>query len=168
VEINIRINGVEKKLILEGKGDRFRFSIGEMEYDVAFEPLSNGAFTFFVGNRSYVAYVSDDGGSTHLAIGGRCFRIEKEKDDDRREGSRGAAHADGKVESPMPGNIIKVNVKEGDAVEADQAVVVIESMKMQNEIPAPVSGRVARVSCAVGDQVSFGDVLVEITPGDET
>ena len=66
----------------------------------------------------------------------------------------------------MPGNIIAVNVSEGDVVEANQAVVVIESMKMQNEIPSPIDGKVAKVNCAVGDQVDFGHVLVEITPED--
>ena len=84
----------------------------------------------------------------------------------RRGGAGASAHSDGKVESPMPGNIIKVCVNEGDMVEAQQPVVVIESMKMQNEIPAPVGGEVARVSCSVGDQVGFGDVLVEITPAE--
>ena len=66
----------------------------------------------------------------------------------------------------MPGNIIKVCVKEGDTVEAQQALVVIESMKMQNEIPSPVGGEVTKVSCAVGDQVSFGDVLIEVSPAE--
>jgi biotin carboxyl carrier protein len=167
VELNICINGIEKTLDLEGKGDRYRCSIDGTEYDVTVEPLSNGAFTFFVGNRSYVALLTDDGDCTHLAVDGKTFQVEKEKDDDQRGGAGASAHADGKVESPMPGNIIKISVKEGDSVEAHQAVVVIESMKMQNEIPAPVSGVVAKVACAEGDQVSFGDVLVEITPKDE-
>lgn len=166
MELNVRINGVDKTLSLEKKGDEYQISMGDREYRVAAEPLSNGAFTFFVGNRSFVAYLSEVGDVTRLAIRGRTYHVEKELDDGQRGGSASSGHADGKVASPMPGNIIKVCVEEGEAVEANQAVVVIESMKMQNEIPAPVGGKITRVSCAVGDQVSFGDVLVEITPGE--
>lgn len=164
MELNICINGVEKTLSLEEKDDGFHFSIDGKDYLVTAEPLANGSFAFFVNNRSYVAYLSNDGAVTHLAIGGRNFAVDKETDDDRRGGAGASAHADGKVECPMPGNIIKVCVEEGDVVEANQAVVVIESMKMQNEIPSPVGGEISKVNCAVGDQVGFGDVLVEITP----
>lgn len=55
-----------------------------------------------------------------------------------------------------------VNVEEGQKVKAGQALVVIESMKMQNEITSPVAGRIAKVSCKPGDQVNFGDVLVVV------
>jgi biotin carboxyl carrier protein len=164
MELNICINGVEKALSLEKKDDGYHFSIDGKEYRVTAEPLANGSFTFFVENKSYTAYLSDDGDVTHLAIEGRNFVIEKETDDGQRGGAGASAHTDGKVESPMPGNIIRVCVEEGDVVEANQAMVVIESMKMQNEIPSPVGGEIAKVNCAVGDQVGFGDVLVEITP----
>jgi biotin carboxyl carrier protein len=166
VEVNVCINGVEKTLSLEKKDDCYRFSVDGREYRVAAERLTNGAFAMFVDDRSYVAYLTEDGAVAHLAIGGRNFRVKRQSEDERRGGAGTSSHADGKVESPMPGNIIKVCVSEGDVVEARQAVVVIESMKMQNEIPSPVSGQVATVLCAVGDQVSFGDVLVEITPAE--
>jgi biotin carboxyl carrier protein len=165
VDIRVCINGVEKTLSIEKKDDGFRLAIDGRQYSVSAEPLANGSLAFFVENRSYVAYLSEDGINTHLAIAGTNYRIEKPSaDDDTRGGAGTAGHADGTVESPMPGNIIKVCVQEGDTVEAEQAVVVIESMKMQNEITSPVAGEVTKVSCAVGDQVSFGDVLVEVTP----
>ena len=163
--MKVCIDGVEKTVGVEKRDDRYQFSIDGREYSVAAERLSNGSFTFFVENRPYVAYVSEDGNNRHLAIAGNNYRIDQPWADDDASGGVGpSGHSDGKVESPMPGNIIKVCVMEGDKVEAQQAVVVIESMKMQNEIPSPVSGEVTKVSCAVGDQVSFGDVLVEVTP----
>jgi len=167
VGFTIFIDGVEKEINIDKKGDSYQFTIEGREYPVSAQPLSNGSFTFFVGSRSYVAHVSNGEGGKHLTIGGRRFFIEGEKEDGgSRAGAGASAHADGKVESPMPGNIIAVNVKEGDAVEAEQAVVVIESMKMQNEITAPVAGKVGKVHCSVGDQVNFGDLLVEITPAE--
>ena len=165
MEISIRIDGVEKKLDVEKKGEVYRFVIDGREYDVQARSLANGAFTYFVDNRSYVAYLTRGTGGTHLAVRGKNFLVESEEDNGNHAGARGsAAHADGKVESPMPGNIIALPVEVGDKVEVNQPVVVIESMKMQNEITSPVNGEVAKINCSVGDQVNFGDVLVEITP----
>jgi len=167
VEKTILINGVEKKLVIDKKDGGFRFSIGDKNYAVLAESLTNGTIAFFVNNRSYVAHVTRGGGGLRIALGGvNFFMAGGEDDGERRTGAGGSAHSDGKVQSPMPGNIIAVNVKVGDAVAADQAVVVIESMKMQNEITSPVAGRVVKVSCSVGDQVNFGEALVEITPAE--
>ncbi len=67
-----------------------------------------------------------------------------------------------KVESPMPGTVLKMNVKVGDSVEAGQAVAVLEAMKMENDIVAPSAGTVASVNVSVGDNVNTGDILVTI------
>ena len=66
------------------------------------------------------------------------------------------------VNAPMPGNILKVNVKTGDAVKAGQVLVVLEAMKMENEIMAPKSGTVTQVVTSKGASVSTGDALVVI------
>lgn len=67
-----------------------------------------------------------------------------------------------KVEAPMPGTIMKVNVKVGDTVSEGDPVVVLEAMKMENDIPATVSGKVAAVNVSSGDNVEAGAVLVVI------
>lgn len=164
MDLNLCIDGVEKKLDVEKKDGVYRFNIDGNEYNVTAENLANGSFAFFVNNRSFVAHITKTRGGTYIAVDGRNFLIEGEGEDDDQRGGSTSAHADGKVESPMPGNIIAVHVKEGDIVEANQAVVVIESMKMQNEIVAPCNGQVIKVGCAVGEQVNFGDLLVEIAP----
>lgn len=64
------------------------------------------------------------------------------------------------VKSPMPGTILDVKVKAGDAVKAGQCVCVLEAMKMENEIPAPKDGTVAQVVASKGATVEAGDVLV--------
>jgi biotin carboxyl carrier protein len=66
------------------------------------------------------------------------------------------------VKSPMPGRVVRVLVEAGENVEEGQAVVVIEAMKMQNELKSPKAGRVARVVVGVGDAVGSGDVLVVV------
>ncbi|MBQ4110802.1 MAG: biotin/lipoyl-binding protein [Clostridia bacterium] len=67
-----------------------------------------------------------------------------------------------KAESPMPGTILKVNVNVGDTVTEGQAIMVLEAMKMENEIPAPVSGKVVSVNVKQGDAVETGTVLAVI------
>lgn len=66
------------------------------------------------------------------------------------------------VEAPMPGTILKVLVSNGQAVKSGDAVVILEAMKMENEITAPVDGTVTSVCVANGDSVDVGKVLVTI------
>ena len=64
------------------------------------------------------------------------------------------------VSAPMPGKILSVNVKAGDAVKAGDVLLILEAMKMQNEIMAPADGTVSEVRAAAGQNVQPGDVLV--------
>ncbi len=67
-----------------------------------------------------------------------------------------------KVSSPMQGKILRLNNKPGDAVKKGQAVIILEAMKMENEIVAPEDGKVASVDATVGAQVESGDTLVTL------
>lgn len=66
------------------------------------------------------------------------------------------------VEAPLPGNIFAIKVKEGDAVKAGDVLIVIEAMKMENEVCAPSDGVVKQVAVAKGQMVATGDPLVVI------
>ncbi|WP_291571048.1 biotin/lipoyl-containing protein [Clostridium sp. UBA4548] len=67
-----------------------------------------------------------------------------------------------KIECPMPGTIVKVNVTEGATVKKGDVLVVLEAMKMENEIMSPVDGTIAQVNVAKGVAVNSGDLLVVI------
>ena len=71
---------------------------------------------------------------------------------------------DGKVKPPMPGKIVEVKVKEGQAVAEGDVLVVLEAMKMQNDLKSPLAGKVTRVHVADGTNVEASTVLVEIEP----
>ncbi len=99
------------------------------------------------------------------------WRIEVEIEPERRavlreraRRSAGAASQGGPVEvrAIIPGRIVAVTVRPGDTVEAGQQILVVEAMKMQNELRAPREGSVERVGVAVGDTIDVGDLLVVI------
>lgn len=162
VELVVSIEGERKKLTVEKKGRHYLFRLDGKEYLVQASTLASGSVAFLVGNRSYLAHIARGSGGRVLTLGGRDYRVAGGEEDEGAGGSRGSGHGDGTVQSPMPGSVVAVNVEEGQKVKAGQALVVIESMKMQNEITSPVAGRIAKVSCKPGDQVNFGDVLVVV------
>lgn len=67
-----------------------------------------------------------------------------------------------KIEAPMPGNILRVNVNAGDSVKKGDVLLVLEAMKMENEIKSPKDGTIGDVAVKSGAQVNTGDVLVVI------
>ena len=73
-----------------------------------------------------------------------------------------AGGADGGIRAPMPGVAVEIEVSVGDQVEANQRLALIESMKMQTEIKAPVAGTVRAVRVAPGDSFERGAVLIEV------
>ena len=99
-----------------------------------------------------------------VLIDGR--RFEFEMSDPRslqgRRSAGGSAAGPRPVKAPMPGRVVRVLVAVGDDVAEQQGAVVIEAMKMQNELKSPKSGRVIRVAVAEGDTVGAGDVLIVV------
>ena len=72
------------------------------------------------------------------------------------------ARGEGGITAPMPGLVLTIKVKEGDTVQAGQALLVMEAMKMENAITASYNGTVARIYVREGDSISEGDLLVEV------
>jgi len=79
-----------------------------------------------------------------------------------RRGGIGAESGEISIKAPMPGMIVAVPVQEGQAVTAGQTVVILESMKMQNELKSPRAGTVQRVSTSAGQSVEQGKLLITI------
>jgi acetyl/propionyl-CoA carboxylase alpha subunit len=122
--------------------------------------LQRGVMSLLVEGRQYRCVLDGDG----VVIDGRRFGFDVE-DPRSLQGRRGAgAGADGPraVKAPMPGRVVRMLVNAGDEVEQGQGLVVIEAMKMQNELKSPKAGRVAKVGVGVEETVGAGDVLVVI------
>lgn len=164
MEMKICIDGEERALSVVREGTGYTVTMEGRTFNVGDVTLGEGTLAFLVDRRSVLAHVSNGTGETLLSIGGRNHRIVREELDTDLPGGTHGAGGDGRIEAPMPGNIVSVKVAEGDTVAAGDAVIVLESMKMQNEITAPIAGVVRRLGCSEGQQVSFGEILAVIEP----
>jgi len=118
-----------------------------------------GVYSVIVDGASYEVRVAGD----EIFVRGRRFRFETE--DPRRWKRRGAgAGVAGRVAivASMPGRIVRVLAAAGDQVTAGQGIVVIEAMKMQNELKAPRDGRVTAIEVKDDDRVNAGAILATI------
>ena len=99
-----------------------------------------------------------------ITVNGNVYDVTVEEGTGNGAPAAKAAGAQGavKVNAPMPGKILKVNAAAGAAVKKGDVLVVLEAMKMENEICAPQDGTVATVECAAGDSVESGKVLVSM------
>jgi len=104
------------------------------------------------------AETARDGDAIWVHFRGRTFRFEISRD--RRRRASGVPQGD--LTSPMPGQVQRILVAEGETVTAGQPLLVVEAMKMQLEIKAPHAGRVQRVLTEEGQQVEAGAALVEL------
>ena len=106
------------------------------------------------------------GAELHLWLDGALFVFQRVET--RRRGGAGPADAPGDILAPMPGAVLEVLVAEGDRVERNQTVVLMESMKMELVITAPRAGVVRRVAVEPGQQVDRGMRLLELGPEGDT
>jgi biotin carboxyl carrier protein len=122
--------------------------------------LQPGVMSLMVDHQQYRSVLDGDG----VWIAGQRFEFAVE-DPRSLQGRRGAgAGSDGPrpVKAPMPGRVVRVLVQPGDEVIEGAGVVVIEAMKMQNELKSPKTGKVVRVAVEVGGTVGAGDVLAVV------
>ena len=165
MKLDLNINGREDEIELTAGDPVYRFRLGETgEREANVESPQTGVYSVLVDGRSYDAYVEDlPGGTIVVTIAGHRFEIEAR---DPRRWSRKAAGRGGdarqSIVSPMPGKVVRVLVAVGDAVEAGQGIVVVEAMKMQNEMKAARAGTVLSIGAKEGATVMAGELLVTI------
>lgn len=121
-----------------------------------------------VGDTVHRVIARREGGRGHYTLWVDGWRFDAEALDERaraiRELSAATAAATGPapLKAPMPGLIVRVNVQPGDTVQPGQGLVVMEAMKMENELKASAAGRVKAVLAAPGSAVEKGALLVEL------
>lgn len=122
------------------------------------EPAGEGRYSVLIEGRSYQVELA---GSNEIVVNGRTLRVSVE--DPRKLRGRGSSekgHGRQTIASPMPGRVIRVLVAKGQEVEAGQGLIVVEAMKMQNEMKSPKAGKILEVRASAGAAVAAGDVLL--------
>ncbi len=126
-----------------------------------------GYFSMVIDGRPQRAYVARDGRNLRVIVGGRTFILGPAGAAGRGRGAVGAGvDPAGIITAPLAGVVVDVRVAEGDTLEPRQVVVVIEAMKMQNEVQAPMAGAVTSIRCEAGARIEKGDVVIEYTPAE--
>jgi biotin carboxyl carrier protein len=154
------LNGRQSKLVWKREGEtcRYRFE-SEVEKVAQISQVEPGVYSVLANGRSYEARVDASG----VSISGRTFSVEI-ADPRRWNRDRNHRQAEGKqsIAAAMPGKVVRVLVAQGDQVEAGQGLIVVEAMKMQNEMKAAKAGRVVALAAVAGATVNAGEILVTI------
>jgi biotin carboxyl carrier protein len=153
--------------VVEVTGDdgHYRIAIDDEVWEVDARLTAQGIYSLLVGGVSYVADVVDRDGTCVVDVGGERYELLVEEQTRwiirTRGGAVGGAHGH-TLTAPLPGKITHVAVGPGDRVQAGDTLVVIEAMKMENELKASAPGTVAEVRVQPGQAVNPGDVLVVV------
>ena len=133
--------------------------------DVDFLNLGGSLYSLITENKSFEAVIDDDEGKIAVMMRGRLF--EAQVLDERamllmqRRG--GQPTGTGEVHAPMPGLIVDITVESGQVVKQGDTLIILESMKMQNELKSPVEGVVRTIHVEAGQAVDKNDLLAEIS-----
>jgi hypothetical protein len=169
MKLGVKLEGKLHTVELVHLGERWRCSLDGRALNADAVEVVPGVYSILMEGQSFEVRVEPLSGATvgglRVIIGTQEFLVDT-CDPRRWQRHRGsAAEVEGRqqVHAPMPGKIIRVLVKVGDSIEMKQGLVVVEAMKMQNEIRSPKSGRVERLMVIEGQTVNTGEVLAIIS-----
>lgn len=150
---------------LSPKEGSYTFGDGEAT-SYHFEEV-NGRFMLRVGTKLYrIDNVAYEGSAIEFTMNGIRHSVDVKDEQelllDRLGFKTGAAAGEGIINAPMPGKILDILVSEGDEVEKGQPLVILEAMKMENELKAPVSGTIISVSAETGKSLEKNSPILEI------
>ena len=170
MKLKAQLSGKDHEVSLSLANGAAVVEVDGRHYDLEVRELARGEYLLINGSRVYKCRVEakrervSTGESFEVVLGGRNHEVAITDPKRLRSAPSSGAHHPGAAEivSPMPGKIVRVLVKPGAHVEAGAGIVVVEAMKMQNEMNAPKAGVVVAIKTEEGATVSAGDVLAVI------
>lgn len=128
--------------------------------------VASGVYSLLIGGQSYTVCVSPnaEAGEYRVELCGAEYAVAVRDPRKLARGGRAKQTLEGKqnVTSLMPGKVVRILVAAGDAVERGQGLIVVEAMKMQNEIKCPKAGRVEKMLVREGQPVNTGEILLTV------
>jgi biotin carboxyl carrier protein len=164
LEVQLTLSSGKKlrSVELERSADRWKITLDGKPVDADAVEITPNTLSVLLDGQSYEVRISPSpDGVLRIQTGLEEFTAEVSDSRAWRGRRHGTLEAEGRqqVLAPMPGKVIRVLVKAGDKVEAGQGLLVVEAMKMQNEIRSPKGGTVERLQVKEGQPVNAGDVL---------
>jgi biotin carboxyl carrier protein len=166
-ELIVTAEGRDRTVIVEGPGPdgKFRVTLDGAEQPVDALALRPGTWSVIIAGKSYVVDLDRRRTGVAASIGASEVMLRVEDALHRRlasaAGARTAARGE-QIRAPIAGKVVKVAVAVGDQVAPGSAVIVLEAMKMENELAAERGGTISAIHKAAGQAVDTGDLLVEI------
>ena len=166
MQYDVDVDGRTRQVVVHREGDRFHVTIDGRPFDVSAARIDGQILSLLVGTHSFEVSIAPDAASGELMVRVGSTPVRVGLNGRRRFGQHGE-HADAgsgpqQVTAPMPGKIVRVLVTKGDAVAARQPLVVVEAMKMENELRAGREGTIAEMYAQEGQSVEAGALLVVI------
>lgn len=142
----------------------YRVKINGQSFEVDLRRTHGSSLLVMVGNRAFDLSISTEGEDLVMVSRHGVNRVTLIDKSRRRLQAGGERQVSGRVElkAMMPGRVVNVLVKQGDEVMADQGIVVVEAMKMENELKTPKAGKVLEIKVSVGQAVEKGEILAVI------
>jgi biotin carboxyl carrier protein len=156
----VTIDGNDYRLELDRLEGRWSCRLDGRPIDVDAVFVRPSVLSLRIGNAAYEIKSERVDSELHLSVGSVSFVAEVRDPRSLRGRTRAADdHGPKKLTAPMPGKVVRVLVKEQSEVEAGAGVIVVEAMKMQNEIKSPKKGIIQKLLVSEGTAVNAGDVL---------
>ena len=157
---DITIDGKSHRLELGRAEGHWSCRLDGREVDVDAVLARPDVLSLRIGNKAHEVKCERVAGELHLWVGSARFAVEVRDPRSLRGRTRVADdHGPKKLTAPMPGKIVRILARQGTDVEAGAGVLVVEAMKMQNEIKSPKKGMIQKVLVSEGAAVNAGDVL---------
>jgi biotin carboxyl carrier protein len=164
VIVGERAGGKPRRLQLEKAAEGWHCRLDAQTVQIDAVIPRRDVLSLLVDGRSYEIKREQTAADLHMWVGSKRFAVELRDPRSLRSRQKGAGdeHGARKILALMPGRVVRLLVAEGSEVETGQSVVVVEAMKMQNEIKSPKKGIVKKISATPGAAVNLGDVLAVV------
>ena len=161
MRFEIELGGKARTVELSRADGQWRFATDGRQVKADAVEIAPGTFSIVIGGRVLEARVEGSTSELRIHIEGEEHSASLRDPRRWRRGDAARLESQGRqqVLAPMPGKIVRVLVKAGENIEVGQGIVVVEAMKMQNEVRSPKKGKIERIVVAEGQTVSAGQVV---------
>lgn len=164
MNFRLKINNRSRNVTINRGASRDEISLDGKGIAAEVVEVRTGVFSVLIDGKVFDARVWSAADGAHIAIGGVEYQVQIEDPRQWRRGAAGSSAMEGRqnVTAPMPGKVVRILVKSGEKIALGQGLLIVEAMKMQNEIKALKDGTVEKMIVQEGQPVNAGEVLAVI------